>query len=503
MTDMLPFWGSIPQTAIVEQWKMSLLGSIVTIVVLALLINASQPQLKVPILLEKEFRSAAQRAKVYSESARELLLRGHKEFGEKPWGITTQNGVKLVVPPSFYDELKSHPHLNFKEAIDQEALFRFTKFGGPPQLVIDAIRSKMNPSLNIYTPILHAIIKGCVSKIAPDAKDFKLVNIYPKIVEAVQQSTARIFHSEEASKDPEWVDVSTKYIQAVGSCMRGLRKHPAILRPILFRFMWQRKAIETQFQRASNYISNSLAQRRVDPPAEPTMLDHLTTGKNATLADDLDAQVLYQMTLVAVGAVTTLTALTHSVYDLAAYPEYSDMILEESESSDRDNAGHFTKIDLANWKKIDSFMKESSRMNGIELVAFHRAATDKLTLSDGTFIPKGTRMFTPISALHFDGDYWKEPNKFDPLRAYRWRQEEGKANKHMYVSVSKNEVGFGYGRHACPGRFLSETISKLFLAELVQQYEVKMPAGQGRLKNEEFQDIVEPDPHGEILMRRK
>ncbi|CAH0036455.1 unnamed protein product [Clonostachys rhizophaga] len=91
-TQVLPFWGSMSQIALVEQWKLSLLGSIVTSVLVALLISSQQPQLKVPILLEKELKTATERAKKYSESARELLLRGHNEFGKQPWGITTHNG---------------------------------------------------------------------------------------------------------------------------------------------------------------------------------------------------------------------------------------------------------------------------------------------------------------------------------------------------------------------------------------------------------------------------
>jgi cytochrome P450 len=38
-------------------------------------------------------------------------------------------------------------------------------------------------------------------------------------------------------------------------------------------------------------------------------------------------------------------------------------------------------------------------------------------------------------------------------------------------------MGFGYGRHACPGRFFAANEIKLILARIVLQYDLRMPGG--------------------------
>lgn len=70
------------------------------------------------------------------------------------------------------------------------------------------------------------------------------------------------------------------------------------------------------------------------------------------------------------------------------------------------------------------------------------------------------------------------------------RQRAGEENKHLYVSVGKNDLSFGYGRHACPGRYLGHLNIKLVLAEILLRYDIKLPAGKGRPHNDEFEAIV-------------
>jgi cytochrome P450 len=56
--------------------------------------------------------------------------------------------------------------------------------------------------------------------------------------------------------------------------------------------------------------------------------------------------------------------------------------------------------------------------------------------------------------------------------------------------VGKNDLSFGYGRHACPGRYLGHLNIKLILAEVLLRYDVKLSPGQERPQNDEFEAIV-------------
>lgn len=74
-----------------------------------------------------------------------------------------------------------------------------------------------------------------------------------------------------------------------------------------------------------------------------------------------------------------------------------------------------------------------------------------------------------------------DPNTFDGLRYYKMRERMSKdglsqsevAGKHQFVSVSTASLMFGYGRHACPGRFFAGNEIKLILVKLLQRFDIK------------------------------
>lgn len=51
----------------------------------------------------------------------------------------------------------------------------------------------------------------------------------------------------------------------------------------------------------------------------------------------------------------------------------------------------------------------------------------------------------------------KPPSEFDGFRFYNLRKMPGKENKQLFVTVSPESLTFGYGNHACPGRFFAAT----------------------------------------------
>ncbi|RYO93432.1 hypothetical protein DL766_000822 [Monosporascus sp. MC13-8B] len=77
-----------------------------------------------------------------------------------------------------------------------------------------------------------------------------------------------------------------------------------------------------------------------------------------------------------------------------------------------------------------------------------------------------------------------EPQKFDPYRFYKLRTTDmpdpigyKTREQYQFVSVTKESMGFGLGRHACPGRFFAANEIKLILARILLEYDIKMPDG--------------------------
>lgn len=104
---------------------------------------------------------------------------------------------------------------------------------------------------------------------------------------------------------------------------------------------------------------------------------------------------------------------------------------------------------------------------------------------------------------------YENADRFDPLRFYRLREaarskgavEEGAHNQ--FVSVTSNNLLFGYGRHACPGRFFATNEVKMILANLLLTYDMKMTEGNTvRYPNIEVGTDFFPDPDREIMMKK-
>lgn len=131
-----------------------------------------------------------------------------------------------------------------------------------------------------------------------------------------------------------------------------------------------------------------------------------------------------------------------------------------------------------------------------------RDICEDITLSDGTFLPKGTFVAANNYQITHDPDVLQsdsDPNIFEGLRYYNLSEtllkngldEKGVAGKHQFVSVSNSSLMFGYGKHACPGRFFAANEIKLVLAKLLLRYEIEMPEGEtGRYPNKTWEVSV-------------
>lgn len=113
-----------------------------------------------------------------------------------------------------------------------------------------------------------------------------------------------------------------------------------------------------------------------------------------------------------------------------------------------------------------------------------------MKLPDGTFVPKGTKLEINTCSIHKDHKLYENPEQFDGLRFHKWRKAPGKEKRYMYSSSGTDDLSWGFGRHACPGRYLSAINIKLIMAELLMNYDIKLPDGVSRPKNIEFEVLV-------------
>jgi len=111
----------------------------------------------------------------------------------------------------------------------------------------------------------------------------------------------------------------------------------------------------------------------------------------------------------------------------------------------------------------------------------------------------------PSQAVYLDSAHYPKSDQFDGFRHYKLRYG-GMASEHarnQFVTSNETNLGFGYGKHACPGRFFAANEIKMILARLILEYDVKMPNGSLiRHKQIDIGRTSGPDPQGKVMLRK-
>lgn len=108
-------------------------------------------------------------------------------------------------------------------------------------------------------------------------------------------------------------------------------------------------------------------------------------------------------------------------------------------------------------------------------MTFERIIHNGYTLSDGFQIPPGTFVGSPSQAIAMNPEVYPNPEVFDGWRHEKMLQAVKKdpsaAGRTKWASANLENMAFGYGRHACPGRFFADYEIKLIIAHLLSAYD--------------------------------
>lgn len=105
-----------------------------------------------------------------------------------------------------------------------------------------------------------------------------------------------------------------------------------------------------------------------------------------------------------------------------------------------------------------------------------RYAEKRIVLSDGVVIPKDTQVVLDM------GNMWNESiyphaGEFQADRFLKMRHDPQTELDAQLSSSSANHLGFGYGRHVCPGRFYASALIKMTLCHIILKYDLKLVGG--------------------------
>lgn len=154
----------------------------------------------------------------------------------------------------------------------------------------------------------------------------------------------------------------------------------------------------------------------------------------------------------------------------------------------------------------------------IDLVSFNRKLQVPHTIGSSSppiTLPKGSYIAVAAGPIASSEAVYDSPQSFDGFRFHQMRHgPQANPHAHQFVNTGLDNITFGHGRFACPGRFFASNESKIILAMLLLEYEVKFGEagreggreGKGAEKrpgNQVFADACFPDPKVKMLIRKR
>uniref|UniRef100_A0A670YEE5 unspecific monooxygenase n=1 Tax=Pseudonaja textilis TaxID=8673 RepID=A0A670YEE5_PSETE len=172
-----------------------------------------------------------------------------------------------------------------------------------------------------------------------------------------------------------------------------------------------------------------------------------------------DSEILSQAIIfIFAGYETVSSALSYLMYELAVRPDIQ-LKLQEAIDEVLPNKAPITYEALMQIEYLDMVLSETLRKHP-GATRLQRVCKNTIKLN-GITIPKGMGITIPPVILHFNPEYWPEPEQFRPERFSKEVKE--KINPYTYLS-------FGAGPRNCIGMRFAFLTMKAAVASLMQRF---------------------------------
>lgn len=429
--------------------------------------------------------------------------------------IPDLNGAEIVLPTSSIPWLINQPDsiLSADEAhrISLQIDFTFVHpFVVANPLHHETIRNELTRQLGAVTGDIADELSVAFDEIwGTDTAEWREVCLFETAMEIIARTSNRVLVGVPLCRDTALLDHVKGFATAIAVSTAVLRQMPMLLRPLAAPVVTLpnrrhtrgfARVVRPEIEHRQQLLDdvNSDKEKRIGE-TEPNdfMQWTIRRARESGIPVENTADIIAERILaVNFAAIHTSTfSIANAIFDLLASDpslEYVDELRDEAASVLSTDRNMWTKQGLARMIKIDSALRESSRLGsflGLGLTRVVMSPTG-ITAPDGTFCPYGSTISVPTNGIHNDPLQYSDALSYRPLRfsSQRAKQSQGEhcddraANAEDYikqanlsfVSTSATYHPFGHGRHACPGRFFAANELKLLMAYMVLNYDLEM-----------------------------
>ncbi|KIW80965.1 hypothetical protein Z517_03988 [Fonsecaea pedrosoi CBS 271.37] len=407
-----------------------------------------------------------------------------------------------------------------------------------PTVHFDVIKSELTRQVFNVTPEVCDELAAAVDQIwgseadsdfeyYSDADGWKTVVLFDSLTKIIARISNRVFVGLPLCRDEEYLKNAIGFAEDIAFSATILRLFPGILRPLVSRIVTcsnrkhtrayteiltpeilRRQGLQDETTSDSEAEHKDSETERPGDTAKNDFLQWLLTRsltKSYLSPDEADPQIICARLLhVNFASVHTTSFIgTNALLDILAAPR-NERVLETLRQEALDNmepdAGSgpasrmWSRTAIAKMHYLDSALRETSRRASIIGVGVNQkvVAPGGITTPDGIHVPEGCMVATHSWGCHNDETLYEEADKYKAFRFVELRdrissglgdgdrdradrEKEYLDKAHLsFIATSPSYLGFGHGRHACPGRFFAAQELKLLLAYLLSRYEIQM-----------------------------
>jgi cytochrome P450 len=353
------------------------------------------------------------------------------------------------------------------------------------QFHTDIIRSKLTRNIAVtFKEVREELIMAMDDFMPMSGNEWVKVPILETLQRVICRATNRIFVGAPLCRDYDYQTLNLTFAVNVVKFGLIISLFPEPLKPIVSRLL---SNLPSQIQQEIEFIRPMVEERFTkmeeygdewDDKPNDMLMWLMSEAKGVERSVEGLARRLLTVNFAAIHS-TSLT-FTQVLYRLLANPEYVEPLRQEVDAVIKEEG--WTKAGIDKMHKIDSFLRETQRIDGLGLLAVSRLALRPFTFSNGVTVPAGTLVSIPASTTHTDERIYPNPDEFDGFRFAKLREsgeEDTMTSRYQTVSTSSEHLAFGIGRHTCPGRFFAVNEVKALFAHIVSTYDVKFEEGKG------------------------
>ncbi|KAH7115000.1 cytochrome P450 [Dendryphion nanum] len=455
---------------------------------------------------------AGLRARVrYVTKGYEMIYRAYEKNKSTLLQVPLVDSNLVIIPPEYVERLKSQPEslLSSSHAVADYFLGSYTTldlsvYG---EVVWIVARRHLTQRLGTLIAPLNEETVFAFQQEIPECREWTPVPVQPALLQIVGRVTSRVFVGRKLARDKIWLQTSIGYATCVFLASGILKMFPSFLRPLAALLVPQWWRIKVHRHNARKLLLPEVHQRKQNQSLQgisdkPDMLGWLieaSSGRDADPENIVKRQLGFSFAAIH----TTTNHLTNVIFDLAArWEEYAPALIAEIKNALKEHEGVLSKQMVTKLSKLDSFMKESQRLNPPSALSFNRQFLTSYTLPSGHVLPAHTCIAVASGPIAQSSEHYDSPTEFDGFRFDRMRSQNSAgapSSANYFTSTGGGSLIFGHGKFACPGRFFAGLESKLILVHLLLNFELRLEV---RPENLKFADANFPDPAKTVLWRK-